>query len=198
MNPIVAIPCAIAGYMLGRRALKEAVSRAHRDHLTGLPDRSVMEPALRRAMSHGKNVTVGVLDINKLKSFNDEFGHAAGDSIIKMVANQLNDVVKQLDHGMNTTAARIGGDEFVVITEATPEDLERAYMHTMWDGSERDFASLGIARLHEGEPIDHVLACADVAMYYAKNHSTPVLEYDPEIMVDPDKERPAHVRRNAR
>ena len=184
----------LVGYLLGRRQLRRLVKTAHQDELTGLPDRSVMESTLKNALHHHESITVAMLDIDGLKLVNDKWGHQAGDETIMVVSNQLLSLLPALPH--SGFVARIGGDEFVVITTATPKELKTAYLDT-FDGFSSK-AAVGVSELHPHEHIDHVLACADVAMYYAKQRREPVVLYDPLTMTDPEVQRPTHVRQRAR
>ncbi len=87
---------------------------AMRDQLTGAWNRRYfdrfLEHALRRATLERRRVTVMVYDIDDFKSYNDRFGHAAGDEILRETARLMQSVVR--DHDV---VARIGGDEFAVI-----------------------------------------------------------------------------------
>jgi diguanylate cyclase (GGDEF)-like protein len=87
---------------------------AHQDDLTGAWNRRFFEAFLAQAIHHASKlrrpVTVMVFDLDNFKSYNDEFGHEAGDEILRETVKLLNSVIRQGDR-----VCRIGGDEFAVI-----------------------------------------------------------------------------------
>src|SRR5690606_24295561 len=83
------------------------------DTLTGLPNRDLVLPALDRALAGraaGTEVAVLICDVDRFKVVNDALGHAAGDDVLKAVAQRLVESVRPGD-----TVGRFGGDEFVVV-----------------------------------------------------------------------------------
>jgi GGDEF domain-containing protein len=126
---------------------------AYQDILTGLPNRRAFFEHLSLRLSERHDVTVLACDVDHLKAINDREGHAAGDAAICEVAR---DLVRAL--GPRAFVARVGGDEFLAVTQARlPADLAIAG------------ASLGTAS-HVGGPVDpdHVVARADADLYRAK------------------------------
>ena len=98
-------------------------NEARTDHLTGLANRReferVMEREVALAERHGRQLTVMMVDVDNLKKINDRHGHGAGDDALRLVAQELQRVVRASD-----VCGRLGGDEFGV---AMPEtDLHRA------------------------------------------------------------------------
>src|SRR6266852_4788873 len=98
-------------------------SEARTDHLTGLANRReferIMEREVALAERHSRKLSLMMIDLDNLKRINDRHGHRAGDAALRLVAQQLQRVVRVSD-----ICARIGGDEFGV---AMPEtELERA------------------------------------------------------------------------
>jgi diguanylate cyclase (GGDEF)-like protein len=99
-------------------------SEARTDHLTGLANRReferIMEREVALAERHNRNLSLMMIDLDNLKRINDRHGHRAGDAALRLVAQQLQRVVRTSD-----ICARLGGDEFGV---AMPEtDLGRAH-----------------------------------------------------------------------
>lgn len=90
-----------------------------RDALTGLPNRRHFERALDREVDRvartGEPTLVLVLDIDHFKRVNDNWGHAAGDEVIRAVARALAEAVRPMD-----TVARMGGEEFAAILPNCP------------------------------------------------------------------------------
>lgn len=89
---------------------------AFRDPLTGLPNRRTFDERLdlahSRALATGACVALLYVDLDRFKTVNDRFGHDAGDLALKQVAERLQAVVH-----LDDCLARVGGDEFVVLTE---------------------------------------------------------------------------------
>jgi diguanylate cyclase (GGDEF)-like protein len=98
-------------------------SEARTDHLTGLANRREFERVMEREVAlgerHSRRLSVMMIDLDNLKRINDRQGHRAGDAALRLVAQQLQRVVRASD-----VCARVGGDEFAV---AMPEtSIERA------------------------------------------------------------------------
>ena len=88
--------------------------QATHDPLTGLANRTALEMAIATAIadsrSRGQVTAVALLDLDDFKQINDSLGHAAGDQLLKEVAQRLRDCMRPTD-----TVARLGGDEFVLV-----------------------------------------------------------------------------------
>jgi diguanylate cyclase (GGDEF)-like protein len=96
------------------------------DPLTDLPNRALFGDRLGHAMARtsrsGSAVSVLFIDLDGFKTVNDRLGHAAGDEMLKLVANRIRACLRPGD-----TAARLGGDEFAVLVEdfRDPDDVNR-------------------------------------------------------------------------
>lgn len=162
-----------------QRKQKHLFGLAHFDQLTGLPNRTLLLDRLTQAMSAANRAARAIsllfIDLDGFKPVNDTYGHGIGDRLLKEVAERLLTCLRDGD-----TAARIGGDEFVVIL--LESDLERAVtvahrilgtLRVPYEFGKKTItsisASIGIAAYpnHAGE-LDALLAAADNAMYTAK------------------------------
>jgi diguanylate cyclase (GGDEF)-like protein/PAS domain S-box-containing protein len=161
----------------------EALMRelSFRDHLTGLYNRRYMDETLKRELHRAerKNLSLGIimLDVDNLKRFNDNYGHAAGDAVLSQVGHMIRRYVRKED-----IPARYGGDEFlIVLPDASLEvAVERAELicdysiqfHHRFEGQTIDSISLslGVAvyPVH-GLTFKDLLKAADDALYQAKN-----------------------------
>lgn len=152
-----------------------------RDGLTGLFNRHFMEIALdrelRRASRQSKMVAVLMLDVDHFKKFNDTFGHEAGDSVLREVAETLRQSVRNED-----IVCRYGGEEFVaILPEISLEGaLERAeYLRRMvseirprfrGEGLREITISIGVATYPQNaETTEQILRASDRALYEAKS-----------------------------
>lgn len=153
---------------------------ANHDSLTGLPNRRLLldriDQALTRYRRNGEAFTIAFVDLNELKPVNDQFGHMAGDELLKHVSRCLTASVRACD-----TVARYGGDEFVVLLTAAADS--NVASHTIArtllcfeqplsiDGRLfRPKCSIGIAVCpRDGLDAATLLQAADDAMYLAKS-----------------------------
>jgi diguanylate cyclase (GGDEF)-like protein/PAS domain S-box-containing protein len=160
------------------RLQDELVRQAYHDGLTGLANRSLfrdrLEQALGRSARGGGATSVLMLDLDGFKGVNDTLGHDAGDQLLRVVAERLNETVRATD-----TVARFGGDEFAVLLDGADESLAvsvarrslaRLAEPVTVAGRELQLAaSIGVA-VHAGEGGgDELVRDADVAMYAAKD-----------------------------
>lgn len=160
---------------------KNLERNANHDALTGLPNRVLLADRLQQAITRNQRngLTLGVcyLDLDGFKPVNDQHGHAAGDELLREVANRYQRLLRN-----NDTVARIGGDEFVVLLEdlASLEDCEKILQRILKEVSkpikinEHEVsvsASIGLALFpqHSRNP-EQLLHLADQAMYKAKKN----------------------------
>jgi diguanylate cyclase (GGDEF)-like protein/PAS domain S-box-containing protein len=166
-----------------RRELEARLShQAYHDPLTGLANRTRLRDRLETAIgTPGRSidsVALVYVDLDDFKKVNDSLGHAAGDRLLRVVAERLLNATRGSD-----TVARLGGDEFAILLENVRSDqdvlvvAERVgkAMRTPFELEGKEVfvgASVGIARAsadagHAAAP-DELLRNADVAMYVAK------------------------------
>jgi diguanylate cyclase (GGDEF)-like protein/PAS domain S-box-containing protein len=147
------------------------------DFLTGLANRRRFEQELSREAGrvarYGAPGAVLVIDLDNFKEVNDTFGHKAGDDLLKGVAGAVRHRIRQTD-----LLARIGGDEFGVLLPQADADQAQVvadgivkalgrHVAVLGDRSIRVTASVGLA-MFDSLSATEVLACADLAMYEAK------------------------------
>lgn len=152
---------------------------ANNDVLTGLPNRRLLVDRMTQALKSAKRtqgiVAVFFIDLDNFKIVNDTYGHAVGDELLKKVAARLVSLLREED-----TAARIGGDEFIVllpklrveqeaITPAQKILAELAMPFTIAGHLLQIGASVGIVFYpkHDNDPYN-LIKYADSAMYVAK------------------------------
>ena len=152
--------------------------QATHDPLTGLANRKLFDELLIRAVFRAERsrraIAVLYLDLDGFKDVNDVFGHQAGDRVLSETSRRLEAVIRPGD-----IAARMGGDEFVVLCEnlATPDDAEKIATRIVQAvgkpipvaaGVATVTASVGIAIGSFGESAGSIVARADEAMYRTK------------------------------
>ncbi|RZA32794.1 MAG: EAL domain-containing protein [Lysobacteraceae bacterium] len=152
---------------------------AHHDPLTGLANRTLLQERLRHAIEQATRgkfmVALAFLDLDNFKHINDNFGHEAGDTVLREVAQRLHDNMREED-----TVARMGGDEFVLIIcnpashEQVAELVERIRCSVMAkvEVNGKDIlpgTSIGVSMFpHDGDTPEKIMRAADAAMYHAK------------------------------
>ncbi len=160
-----------------RRIENMLVHQNTRDSLTGLYNRRVFEERISYRAPHHMPVCVIALDLDHLKRVNDTLGHLHGDEYIRLVAQAIQASVRSED-----MAARVGGDEFVVIMNDADERAGEAVVQRIREtlqsilDPESPIAnmvrvSMGFSVSHPGEPLLETFRRADSAMYAQKqNH----------------------------
>jgi diguanylate cyclase (GGDEF)-like protein len=176
------------------------------DNLTKLPNRRLLRERLDQAMESGvRSLRYGALlflDLDHFKPLNDKYGHNVGDLLLEEVARRIKGSVRAMD-----TAARFGGDEFVVLLGELNEEVDQStqlaaviaekirkvlaepYLLEVkqYDGEikmveHRCSACIG-ATLFQGRqfPADEVVQMADVAMYQAKEQGPDAVRFYAEF-----------------
>lgn len=152
---------------------------ANFDVLTGLPNRALLADRMNSALSvarrNGSPLAVMLLDLDHFKNVNDSLGHHVGDELLKVVARRLESTVREQD-----TVSRQGGDEFAVVLPDTDAKGAARVVEKFLLEFEQPFQlgqyehvitpSVGIAMFPgDGESVESLFKCADVAMYRAKH-----------------------------
>jgi diguanylate cyclase (GGDEF)-like protein len=184
--PMYLLAMAAAAFKLNKmmvatmRSERENDHRARHDVLTGLTNRTGLADAVESKLKTTSNdgaLALLFLDLDGFKTVNDTFGHAAGDELLKIVADRLNRQLRTSD-----VAARIGGDEFVVLAESMTADRAIALGEQLIATVTRSYTvgdstavaigvSVGIAMAPEhGTCLEDLMAVADAALYEAKSN----------------------------
>lgn len=145
---------------------------ATHDPLTGLLNRAGLMTQLQTLLADGRDASVALLDVDKLKPVNDAYGHASGDRLLRQIGRALGDIARP-----DGVACRLAGDEFVVIADTTDEvalaqflgaELGRLQVEVAPGVTMTPTASIGTAAVREGMTPSQVLAVADDSMYAVK------------------------------
>ena len=162
-----------------REHLEEQRQKALIDPLTGLPNRAAWTERLEHEVGqwrqHGNSLLLAMLDLDHFKRINDNYGHLAGDKVLKIIANVLRKRLRGSDF-----IARFGGEEFVLlmpntslpagarIVEALRAAVEACPFH--FKGEPVTITvSVGLSAFKAGDRSDLVIKRADQALYRAKD-----------------------------
>ncbi|UVK98896.1 diguanylate cyclase [Pseudomonas sp. B21-048] len=162
-----------------REHLEEQRQKALIDPLTGLPNRAAwserLEHEIGQWQQHGNTLLLAMLDLDHFKRINDNYGHLAGDKVLKIIASVLRKRLRGTDF-----IARFGGEEFVLLMPDTPPMAGAKLLETLrasieacpfhFKGERVTITiSMGLTAFRAGEHSDLVLKRADQALYRAKN-----------------------------
>jgi len=174
-----------------QKAMEHELRHAARtDELTQLPNRSVLLSAIEQAIARGRDqqgyqFAVLFMDFDRFKQVNDTLGHSVGDELLRQIASRMQDSLRPGDSLIQTSdfahvAARIGGDEFVVLLDDIRGDLDAEIVASRLIDVLSMPYSIGVHRVvssasigivtstHAADDADSVLRDADIAMYEAK------------------------------
>ena len=151
------------------------------DALTGLPNRRAaferLDNALEEAREKGSSFLLGYLDLNDFKLINDTHGHHIGDYVLKETARRITASIPEKQF-----AARIGGDEFIIILTGAGTDDIQALKQNIEQAMNQDFAAKFVPALHSslsmgfavfplhGKTAEELTSYADATMYECKAH----------------------------
>jgi diguanylate cyclase len=162
-----------------REHLEEQRQKALIDPLTGLPNRAAWSERLDQEVSqwqqHGNTLLLAMLDLDHFKRINDNYGHLAGDKVLKIIASVLRKRLRGTDF-----IARFGGEEFVLLMPATVPAVGAKLLENLRASIEACpfhfkgepvtiTLSMGLTAFRPGEHSDAVLKRADQALYRAKH-----------------------------
>jgi diguanylate cyclase (GGDEF)-like protein/PAS domain S-box-containing protein len=162
----------------------ELARRAAHDPLTGLPNRTLLDDRLSQALARsrrdGTTISVFFLDLDRFKPVNDRLGHQAGDVVLRELGRRIRHTTRADD-----TAARIGGDEFVIVAEGISQRVTRSVARRLAhcldapiqvaDTQVQLTMSIGVVwTLAHNHTAASLLHEADLAMYEAKRRGDSV------------------------
>jgi diguanylate cyclase (GGDEF)-like protein len=170
------VALALANLKLRERLKNQSI----RDPLTALFNRRYLEETLereiRRSVRHTRPLTIIMLDLDHFKTFNDSFGHGAGDAVLKATGQLLFTFLRKED-----IACRYGGEEFAIVLPEAPldfaaqraEELRKAFKTLRTQFKDQSLGvvtvSMGVANYPEhGSSGSDLLRAADSALYLAK------------------------------
>jgi len=172
-----------------RRQAAEKEEQALSDGLTGLPNRTMFQNLLERAMTGiGRRNKMGVImlmDLDRFKDVNDTLGHHNGDLLLQRIGSRLQSVLRDTE-----SVARLGGDEFAILLPEVPDrqsvvPVVRRVLKVLEEPvvvgglALQCEGSIGIALFPDhGTTVESVMRAADVAMYMAKENRSGYEFYD--------------------
>lgn len=165
---------------MSNEELREAMNRLEQiavvDQLTGAWNRHKFEQVVAAEMTrftrYNTSVSLLLFDLDNFKPVNDEYGHDAGDRVLKELVQRINQNIRKLDY-----LFRWGGDEFIVLLPSTPavlawntaQKLKESIAGKPFQGQHEISASFSVSTLHEGESVQSWLKRADQGLYRAKS-----------------------------
>lgn len=162
-----------------REHLEEQRQKALIDPLTGLPNRAAwserLDHEIHQWQQHGNTLLLAMLDLDHFKRINDNYGHLAGDKVLKIIATVLRKRLRGTDF-----IARFGGEEFVLLMPGTVPAVGAKLLESLRAAVEACpfhfksepvtiTISMGLTAFKPGEHSDLVLKRADQALYRAKH-----------------------------
>jgi diguanylate cyclase (GGDEF)-like protein len=157
---------------------KQAVEKAYIDPLTGLNNRAAFDKSIEQeielATRHKHTLTLMMLDIDRFKQINDNYGHIVGDAVLKNFADCIMECMRRSD-----IIFRYGGEEFSILlrnTQVAGAKLLAERMRKNVEEMEFDYnniklnvsVSIGLAELKEGDDRNKLIERADALLYKAK------------------------------
>jgi len=180
--------CIFTDISAQKHAEKELIYLANYDHLTGLPNRSLLLDRIQHAMDYSARMSQPIalffIDLDRFKQVNDSLGHDCGDLLLQEISQRLTNILR-----VDDTIARIGGDEFVVLLESFRGNsqlgnIAQKIISSVGEPVELNGnivsigASIGIALYPEdAKDSDELLRNSDVAMYHSKQLGRNIFQF---------------------
>lgn len=171
---------------------------AYYDVLTQLPNRLNFQNYVKGLIGNQQkfeHIAIVFIDINQFKQINDTLGHDAGDMLLRLTADKLSGL-----HTDTREVFRLGGDEFVIVhsvetpadISSTIDEINKRFSSPFQIQGQAFYitASVGISMYPEdGEDLNTLVKCADIAMYISKEKGGNVAQFFNESMRDKFQER---------
>ncbi len=179
ITALIAVVLFTASYMILKSFQSQMENIAGTDSLTSIANRRELsrqfEQLKYRTVRYGTKMSLILIDLDNFKMINDGYGHLAGDNILKELSSMIAKSLRPVD-----TVARWGGDEFVILIEASSDEamglgerLRYSYCETigqMMNGRVGEILSMsmGVTEYRENEDFDTLIKRADEALYKSK------------------------------
>lgn len=179
-----------------READLQADFLANHDIMTGVKNRNAFQriapQTLQRSLKRNHCAAIYLFDVDNFKEVNDYHSHDAGDQVIRMLAQKLQDAMPEGSH-----LARLGGDEFAIVVGGL--DSDEVLLDQILNAPNKLRVPIEGGRLHiektisggaavfprDGSNLEELMRCADLALHAAKSaEGGHVVEYDPGMSVD--------------
>ena len=155
-------------------AQQEMRRLAYHDALTGVANRNLFQETLGKALKAGDPFALLFVDLDGFKTINDTFGHSSGDKLLANMARRIKAAASP------ELVARMGGDEFAVFVAGGDPERAASVARAIQESFDESFSingqpvnlatSIGVALApRDGDSMDRLLTCADLALYAAKN-----------------------------
>lgn len=184
-----------AGLALERQdLLAQLDDQAHRDGLTGLPNRRAWDELLAREIARARRsdrpLALAVLDLDNFKAYNDLHGHLHGDELLRSASSAWSGQLRSGD-----VLARWGGEEFAVLfPDSTAPEAAAVLQRLQAATPEGQSFSAGVCQYRPGDRAGSLMAAADQLMYEAKARGRDLILQRPEL-ADEDAVPPIPIRR---
>ena len=161
-----------------KQHLEKSRAEAYHDALTGILNRRAFDEQLRHLLELGNPFCLIILDVDRFKKINDEFGHLFGDQVLKAIARRVEDGCKPPYQGF-----RIGGEEIAVLLPGTTMAVARQFAESLRRAVEKLIvmdrktgqrfnsvtASFGVTAYQSGDGYAEIMRRADDQLYHAKD-----------------------------
>ncbi len=168
-----------------RKYLSRIIELKRTDSLTGAANGryflELVQTEIERLRRYGHPFTMTYFDVDNFKAINDQFGHLAGDRVLRSIVEHAQNILRKTD-----VVARLGGDEFAFLLPETGQDAARQVIskvrQTIMDEITKNgwniTLSIGVLTCEEGEhAADEILSVADELMYAVKKSGKNAVRY---------------------